>query len=79
MKPIRFSISKHSRILFILLLINLLAFFTTQSMAEKYSPQKPSVEELKNMNILEQGWQIVNWSYNLLKYFKKPHTTYNHG
>ncbi len=79
MKPIRLSISKHSKILLTLLLINLLAFATTQSMADKYSHQKTVAEENKNITIFEKGWQIVNWSYNLLKYFKKPHTTDTKG
>jgi hypothetical protein len=75
----KLKLSKPKRVILILLLINVMAFLATQSVAEKYSPYKVAKEDNKNMNYIEKGWQIVNWSYNLLKYFKKPHTTDTHG
>lgn len=43
-------------------------------MADKFSPAHLGQNEDKKLNYIEKGWQIVNWSYNLLKYFKKPQT-----
>lgn len=79
MKRLKFTLSKPKKVILILLLINVAAFSVTQTIADKYSPSKVAQEENKNMNYIEKGWQIVNWSYNLLKYFKKPHTTDSHG
>ena len=79
MKGIKFTFSKPKKVILILLIINVAAFSATQTIAEKYSPSSVSQAENKNMNYIEKGWQIVNWSYNLLKYFKKPHTTENQG
>ena len=79
MKRFKFSLSKPKKVILILLLINGIAFSATQSIANKYSPYKAAQEENKNMSYIEKGWQIVNWSYNLLKYFKKPNTSENPG
>lgn len=54
--------------------MNIVAFATTQSIANKYSGAKVTQNEDDKIGYIEKGWQIVNWSYNLLKYFKKPHT-----
>ncbi len=74
MRSFKFSLSKTSRIILILLVINIAAFSATKSIADKYSPPNTIENENKNLNYIEKGWQIVNWSYNLLKYFKKPNT-----
>jgi len=74
MKKIKITLSKSKRIILILLLINIVAFSTTQALAERYSPAKLGQTENKKLDYIEKGWQIVNWSYNLLKYFKKPQT-----
>ena len=52
----------------------MVAFSATKEIAEKYSPLQTTPNKNKNLNYIEKGWQIVNWSYNLLKYFKKPNT-----
>lgn len=75
MRKFNLTISKPIKIILVLLFINIIAFSATHSIAQEYSPLKSSHEENKNMSIIEKGWQIVNWSYNLLKYFKKPNTT----
>jgi len=74
MKRSKLALSKPKRIILVLLLINIISFSTAQSIAEKYSPSRMAQSENKKLNYLEKGWQIFNWSYNLLKYFKKPHT-----
>jgi hypothetical protein len=74
MKRFSFSLSKPKRIILLLLLINVIAFTATRSMADRYSPAHLGQNEDKKPNYIEKGWQIVNWSYNLLKYFKKPQT-----
>lgn len=74
MKSFKFTLSKTKRIILILLVINIAAFSATKTIADKYSPSKSTENENKNLNYIEKGWQIVNWSYNLLKYFKKPNT-----
>ncbi len=51
-----------------------MAFYATQTMAQRYSPMQLGNNEDKKLNYIEKGWQIVNWSYNFLKYFKKPQT-----
>ncbi len=75
MKLLKFNLSKPKKVILILFFINLVAFTTTQTIAEKYSPNQTLRSEDEKMGYIEKGWQIVNWSYNLLKYFKKPHTT----
>lgn len=79
MRWINLKFTKSKKIILVLILINVIAFSATQSIANKYSPTKIMQEENKKLNFIEQGWQFVNWSYNLLKYFKKPHTTDTHG
>ncbi|MFM9944753.1 MAG: hypothetical protein ACKVQB_05925 [Bacteroidia bacterium] len=79
MNRFKFSLSKPKKIIIVLLLINVAAFSATQSMADKFSPTQLSRTEDEKIGYLEKGWQIVNWSYNLLKYFKKPHTTETPG
>ncbi len=79
MQKLKFKFSKPKKVILILLLINGIAFSATQSIANKYSPFKATQDENKNMSYIEKGWQIVNWSYNLLKYFKKPNTTETPG
>ena len=76
---LKFSLSKSKKIILILVLINVVAFSATRSIADKYSPTQLSRSEDDKLGYLEKGWQIVNWSYNLLKYFKKPHTTETAG
>jgi hypothetical protein len=76
MRKIKVNLTLPKKVILILLLINLLAFTATQSIAEKYSPNQALQTEDQKMGYIEKGWQIVNWSYNLLKYFKKPHTNY---
>ena len=71
------NLSKPKKVILILLLINLVAFSATKSIAEKYSPQQTLQTSEEKIGYIEKGWQIVNWSYNLLKYFKKPHTADN--
>ena len=75
MRKLTFNLSKPKKIILVLLLINVVAFSATQGIAEKYSPNQALRNEDEKMGYIEKGWQIVNWSYNLLKYFKKPHTT----
>ncbi len=75
MKFLKNLFSKPRKILWILLLVNIVAFSLTRSMADKYASYSASGNEEGKVTYLERGWQIVNWSYNLLKYFKKPHTT----
>jgi hypothetical protein len=70
----KLSLSKPKKIILILLMINVVAFSTTQTIAEKYTPSQIVKEDNKDLDYIEKGWQIVNWSYNLIKYFKKPHT-----
>ncbi len=74
MRSFKFTLSKTKRIILILFVINIVAFSATKEIAEKYSPLQTTANENKNLNYIEKGWQIVNWSYNLLKYFKKPNT-----
>ncbi len=70
----KLSLSKPKKVILILVLINVVAFSTTQTIAEKYTPSQIAKEDNKDLDYIEKGWQIVNWSYNLIKYFKKPHT-----
>jgi len=74
MKKFKFVLSKSKKVLLILLFINVLAFYATQSMAHRYSPMQLGNNNDKKLNYIEKGWQIVNWSYNFLRYFKKPQT-----
>ncbi|MCB9252551.1 MAG: hypothetical protein H6605_08780 [Flavobacteriales bacterium] len=70
----KIRVNKAGRIILVLILLNLVAFSATSNLANRYSPDQLGNNQQKNMNYIEKGWQIVNWSYNLLKYFKKPQT-----
>ncbi|MCC6720722.1 MAG: hypothetical protein IT243_00860 [Bacteroidia bacterium] len=70
----RFKLSKSKKIILILLVVNTIAFSTAKSYAKKYNTASVSFNETQQIDYIEKGWQIINWSYNLLKYFKKPNT-----
>lgn len=70
----KFKISKSKKIIFILLVVNIIAFSAAKSYAQKFNTGQTSIRETEKMDYIEKGWQIINWSYNLLKYFKKPNT-----
>ena len=74
MKIFKLRLSKSRRTILVLILLNIVAFSTTQTIANRFSPDQLGTVENKKLNYIEKGWQIVNWSYNLLKYFKKPQT-----
>lgn len=74
MKKKFWNFSKPKRIILFLILLNVVAFSATRSIADKYATTQPGNNEDKKLSYIEKGWQIVNWSYNLLKYFKKPQT-----
>lgn len=69
-----FKLSKSKKIILILLTVNIIAFSAAESYAHKFSPGQNTNQETEKIDYLEKGWQIINWSYNLLKYFKKPNT-----
>ena len=69
-----FKLSKSKKIILVLLIVNVIAFSAAESYAHKYSPVQSPNQETEKLGYFEKGWQIINWSYNLLKYFKKPNT-----
>ncbi|NUM32441.1 MAG: hypothetical protein HUU47_08970 [Bacteroidetes bacterium] len=68
------KLSKSKKIIITLLLINIIAFASAQSYAQKFSTGQNTNQEIEKVDYLQKGWQIINWSYNLLRYFKKPNT-----
>ena len=66
-KKLRKSTAVH--IVAALLLANLVLFLIARSFISD-DKSEVQTEEVKTSQVMETGWQVVHWSYSLLKYFK---------
>ena len=73
MHPVVKSIRKNfgAKLIIALMLANIFAYYSASSFVKKAEIEMSSNSESEDLNLLQSGWQVMQWSYSFLDFFKE--------
>jgi|GEM_PF-5249702 len=73
MHPVVKSIKKNfgTKLIIALILANIFAYYSASSFIKKPDVEMSSSSDSEDINLLQSGWQVMNWSYSLFDFFKE--------